>query len=135
LVGFSKMYKIVHLGKMCNFVHLENVRTIFTISYIGSVHLEEMYNFVQLAKMGMAAKMYTVFVTYMLVKYFYLAHHCQKYLSAKYSPSQPTPTPPTPQHPLHYTPHIHLPPPPPTSPPPPLTATTKNDVHKQGIQQ
>jgi hypothetical protein len=78
LVQFFKMYKIVHLGEMYNFVHLENVSSIFTYSYVESVHLGKMYNFIHLGKMAMAAKTYTVFVTYMLAMYFYLAHHFQK---------------------------------------------------------
>ncbi len=42
---FFKMYKIVHFGKMYNFVHLENVNIIFTDSFVGVCHLGEMYNF------------------------------------------------------------------------------------------
>jgi hypothetical protein len=44
-VIFFKMYKIVHVGKMYNSVHLENVNTIFSFSSVGSVHISKMYNF------------------------------------------------------------------------------------------
>ncbi len=60
--------------KMYKFVHLENVITFFSYSYLGSVHLSKMYNFVHLAEMAMVAKMYTVFVTYVLGMYYYLVH-------------------------------------------------------------
>jgi hypothetical protein len=93
---FFKAYKTEHLGQMFNCVHLENVRKISVYSYAGSIHLGKMYNFVHLAKMTIAAKAYTVFVTYMLVMYFYLVHHNQKNLLIKFSPSPPTP--PMPQH-------------------------------------
>ena len=71
--SFFKMYKIVHFGKMYNFVHLENVSIYFTDSYEGVCHLGEMYNFVHLGEMAMAVEMYTSFVTQMLAMLFLAA--------------------------------------------------------------
>jgi hypothetical protein len=106
---------------MYNFVHLENISTIFTYSYLGSIHLGGMYNFVHLAEMAMRAKMYTIFVTYMLVMCFYLAHHYLKISSHPIFSLFTHPTmPPMPQHTSQHTPHNHLPPPPPTPPNLPL---------------
>ena len=59
---FFKTYKIVHFGKMYNFVHLENVSMIFTDSSVGVCHLGEMYNFVHIGEMAIVDETYTTFV-------------------------------------------------------------------------
>jgi hypothetical protein len=67
------MYKIKHLGKLYNCVHLENVSIFFTDSYVGVCYLREMYKFVHLGEMAMAVKTYTLFVTQLLARLFLAA--------------------------------------------------------------
>ncbi len=57
------MDKKVHLAEMDFFVHLDLVRMIFKVSYIGAVHLGKMDFFVHLAKMDFVVKMHPPFVT------------------------------------------------------------------------